>query len=334
MHGEVNPLIWYERVYGALRLPVWAGMFVVGWGVTLLLFTLSTLASGTSSYSFDSGGLAGMLFLLVSITYIHLAAGYLRSAMLNWSRQTEPLLTEDSGIDLSGLFAARGIVVTFALLTAITQSMYALLILPANLTAYQKLIVTIPYDFWEVYLVTIIWMFTYSMYKIYRVGRRPMKLQSFTQDRTLGLRPFGRASLQLSGVYFSIIALALVITVANGTYGIPLMIFAGSLTVFGIGLFLIPLVSLHAKMTRAKQEAHAWISPQYTKLMEIVRDKGVIATDDAVLHRLEGVENINRAIGQIYGWPFDIGIIVRLSAIVLSVTAILLSAVLRSILGF
>ena len=46
------------------------------------------------------------------------------------------------------------------------------------------------------------------------------------------------------------------------------------------------------------------------------------------------VDKVQRDVQQIRTWPFDTGIIARLLAIMISVTAILLSSYIRSFLSF
>jgi len=49
---------------------------------------------------------------------------------------------------------------------------------------------------------------------------------------------------------------------------------------------------------------------------------------------LTGLDNVQRQIHQIHSWPFDVGIITRLAAIVFSMIAILLANYVRIFLRF
>ena len=306
---------------------------VVGFIPMALLFPAGYALAGLWPEIFDSGVLFALplLFLVVALT--QLAAGYIRSVMRGWKVHADSLLAEDRKVDLRELYGLRGLLVTYVLVVAAVQIVFVSYVLPQSNTVLQNMLISLPFLYWNFYLDTVFWMFAFSIYKIYRTGKLPMKLMSFTEDRTLGLKPFGRASLQLIATFFIflfMILFAQILTVGISTAVMALII---GVALVGLGLFFVPLVSLHGKLVSAKAEAYAWITPQHTALMELVRRIGVKNTGEGVLGQLAAVEGIRRDIGQIHSWPFDVGIVVRLSAIVLSVVAILLSALLRDAFG-
>ena len=299
----------------------------------MALFPMCFFLAGTWDY-FGSGVLNGLPLMLLLLLLVHFTVPYIRSSMLGWKGDAEPLLSEGS-IDLGGLFGVKGVVATFAILLIPIQAIYVFsTALPANYSTGQRLLLSVPFDYWEAYLVTAIWMFAYSMYKVMMVGRRPMALRDFADDRSLGLRAFGRVSLRLTTVYLVLILVGGAVSVANGTAGTGIQLFMLVLAVLGIGLFIVPQVALHRKMVLAKKEAFGWINPQYAELVRAIRVNGIMAADSRAVERFAAVESIRRDVGLIHGWPFDVGIVARLSAVLLSVLAILLSAILRSFLGF
>jgi len=56
-------------------------------------------------------------------------------------------------------------------------------------------------------LATLFWTFGYSMYSISKIGSLPMTLKPYTQDRTLGLRPFASASFSFTIIYLALATL-------------------------------------------------------------------------------------------------------------------------------
>lgn len=332
MGKDGEELFWFERVYRAFRLPPLVGMVVFGFVPIIVLMPAGYAIAGVWSQMISSGILFAIPVLLVVVVAAQLASTYARSVMNGWKSHSDGLLADGEKVDLRELYRLRGFIATYVILLTFVQTVFVFFVLPQTNSILQNMITSLPFIYWNIYLQTFLWVFAYSMYKIYRTGRRPMNLRSFTEDRSLGLRPFGRVSLQLTGVYFVFLALILIAQVSSaGIQAGGTAIFA-VLTVLGLGLFLVPQLSLHSKLLRAKQEAFSWITPQYVELMEVVRRNGVKNTDERVLAQLAGVENIRRDIAQIHTWPFDVGIVARLSAIILSVIAILLSAEIRNVL--
>ena len=325
--------VWFEELYSRLHLTYWGGALILGFVPIVVLFPVSYAAEGIWSQILTPGSLFTFTLLLVMVAVAHFGASYTESVMNSWKMRADELLTDDEKLDLRELFGLRGFLVFFAVLLALDMIVFVFFALPSSMSISQRVAATLPWDWWNIYADTFFWMFAYSMYKIFRTGRRPMKLKSFTEDRMLGLKPFGRASLQLTGLYFGFVVIALVAEVSQVGVEIPGILLIIGFILLGVGLFFIPQMSLHGKLLRAKQEAYAWIAPQHTRVMEVVKAQGVENIEGRVLSQLSGVESIRKDIAQIYSWPFDLGIVARLSAIVLSVVAILLSAVLRSFLG-
>ena len=133
-------------------------------------------------------------------------------------------------------------------------------------------------------------------------------------------------------IYFGIVT-TLVMAVATGG-AIPLDLALLFLVLFPIGLllFVLPLRSLHGKLREAKREAMATIGSRYERLVRMVSSGAEV--DVAIANEMAVVVEIRRDIQQIHTWPFDTGIILRLAAVILSLAAILLSAIIRDLLRF
>src|SRR2546427_453805 len=51
------------------------------------------------------------------------------------------------------------------------------------------------------------WVYFSSVWGLHKLGKQPLRLKSFYQDRMMGLRPMGSLSLSLAFAYFSVFAL-------------------------------------------------------------------------------------------------------------------------------
>ena len=266
--------------------------------------------------------------------YAHFSVRYVGRRLAGLADYANSIREDGSTTDLKGLYLFRWVAVTYLLLMGTVQTIFIFLVMPPRFSLFQKLGISTPFFFWNVFLSTFFWVWGYSMYKIYRIGKLPLKLKPFTEDRTLGLKPFGRASLQLTAVYVGFLASVFVTTVPLSTYASPVIVLEIGLLLLGMAIFFLPLLTLHAKLVDAKQEATQWISPQYSALVQRLRKEGVENADEKLYHELIAIDKIQRDIDQIHSWPFDVGIVTRLAAIVFSVVAILLASFLRTILRF
>ena len=190
----------------------------------------------------------------------------------------------------------------------------------------------IPFLWLNFVFATFFWTFGYSMYAINKMGKLPLKLKSYTRDRTLGLKPFATASMNSTLIYFATTTSVIVPVVLGGSIPLELALLFLVMYPLGLVLFLLPLRSLHSKLVEAKREALAKVTPRYERLVEVV--SGGAKVDQEVANEMAVVDKVQRDVQRFRTWPFDTGIIARLLAIMISVTAILLSSYIRSFLGF
>src|SRR5262249_27535315 len=123
-------------------------------------------------------------------------------------------------------------------------------------------------------------VYGYSMVVVYRAGKLPLRLRPFTEDRMLGLKPFGAVSLRLASVYAVIPIVFAVLATVNATSspnGVAIIlstwrpgdfVLVASLVVIGVGLFFLPLLSIHRQLVDAKHRELEWINPQYSDVIK------------------------------------------------------------------
>lgn len=325
--------VWFERVYSRAGLPFWAGVLIVGTVPAVVLLPVSYYAAGLWQ-DFIGGGAGFAPYLFVILVYLQYGVKYMRRRLEGTTDYADSLVADGSRSDLRNLYGLRGILLTLAILMTPIQGSYVAFGLPPGYSLAQKLVVSVPFFYWSLFIGTFFWVFLYSMYRVYSVGKLPLQLRPFTEDRTLGLKPFGRISLQLTALYLFLIAMIVIPqTFLLGTQA--LIIALGTIMMLlGVAVFFLPLLSLHGKLVAARQRELAWVSPRLTELVQMLKQGGSDGSDEKVIMELTGLDNVQRDIHQIHSWPFDVGIITRLAAIVFSMIAILLANYARIILRF
>ena len=91
----------------------------------------------------------------------------------------------------------------------------------------------------------------------------------------------------------------------------------------GVLLFFLPLTKLHRRMMAEQRTARTALNPQLRTLFQEPPNRG----SDDVGHVLR-VDLMDRKVAAMALWPYDVGILGRLSVIAVSVTAILISRIL------
>jgi hypothetical protein len=333
------PKLWFERLGERFRLPLWGTAFLFGLGPFIILGAVSSSLPG-GAFVAPVGASSSDVFynillnvlLVSSISLLTFYTGrYLRReiiGLLDYATSLQSRFTSGSPkLRLNNLSSVPRTMISFAILGSFT---FPLFILGGTGTYFENAAGEIPYVWLIFIMASFFWIFGYSMYAIYRMGKLPLILRPYSQDRTLGLRPFAKASLNSTLIYATA-ATAMVVPVAlSGALPLKLALLFLALYPVGFLLFLLPLRSLHAKLMEAKAEALAKVTPRYERLVEAVSAGGKV--NDEVANEMAVVITIRNDLQQIRTWPFDAGIIVRLLAIVISVVAILLSALIRDFL--
>jgi hypothetical protein len=183
-----------------------------------------------------------------------------------------------------------------------------------------------------------IWVYARSLWGLYKIGKESLTLTSYQEDDMLGVRPLGTLSLSISLGFSGVLGLLLLlIAVAPiASFREPSGLFGFAVLVLVVLLFFVlPLYSIHQKMVAEKQHEKAVHRAEYRKLLKEIRDGSPPHAGD--VSRLEAIlmhDLTEKRISAIPTWPFDTSILGRLTAILLSVTAIILSAGLRDFLKF
>src|SRR5207247_1841598 len=107
----------------------------------------------------------------------------------------------------------------------------------------------------------------------------------------------------------------------GGVVGVGVFLFG--LILLGLFLFFLPLSKLHGRMIAEKKIARATLNP---KLQTLFQESPNAASDDVA--QVLRLDMMDRKVAGMALWPYDIGILGRLSVIAASVTAILISRII------
>ncbi len=170
---------------------------------------------------------------------------------------------------------------------------------------------------------------------MHKYGGENLTLRPPSEDSTQGARPLGTIALSIAAAYFAVVALGLVAAVLS-SFDIQGELLIGALTIFGVAMFFLPLNSIHRRMKENKARELGAVHAQLADLAEQARTRGSVDAVGAPLRieRLMGVQILDRQVASAHTWPFDTNILGKFIAVVLSVTAILLSTVVRDLFHF
>ena len=322
------PELWFERLNRRTGLPRWAGAVCFGAGPFILLaFPIAALYG-------DPIVLGSTAIALVVSYFTFYTTRYLRRVIVNLGEYTNEMSDEPAGwpeaLELSHFASLRRILGVWVIQLVLVVPLF-LFGAPGSLVA--NFISEIPFLWFNFVLGTFFWTFGFSMYSIYKMGNMPLKLKPYTQDKTLGLKRFASASLNFTLIYFMVVTSVVVPILFGGAIPFELALVFLTFYPLGLLLFLFPLRSLHAKLVEAKAKELAWLEPRATAVLKRLKSEEGNQIGQDIVNELTAIDKIERDISSIRTWPFDTGIIVRLSAIIFSLVAIMGAKILQIAVG-
>jgi len=302
--------LWFERLFTRVGLPFWAGVLLVGFFPPLILTLLGYYTYGVRT-DFTGGVSLGVPLLLANVIYISFSSRYIRRRVEELEQYALSMGVDRSRIRTSYLSDFRLILATWVVLLATGVVVLEPFFNPAY-SLVQNLLRELLYSYMRLLQATFLWIFLSSMVAIYEMGQLPLRLKIFTEDRTLGLKPFANTSLHLTTIY----VIAIILTFPIFLY--PNFAVELSLTIFlvpGLFFFLVPLFGLHKKMSEVRAEKSAAIGLRHSRVMSEVEAVGEGPLGEGLVNELLAIDAIKREIHQMHDWPFDIGTVARLTGI-------------------
>ena len=321
---SITSMLWFERLSGQLKIPWWSGTILVSSLLFVIPYAVFGAFFGFWDFFLSQIGSVVPLVVLVGV-YCLFASRYIRRKVEDLLQYCESISVEKLGIRPSALYGFRPVLIVWIILD-IVQTWAFFPVYPSTFTVIQRILVQMPWNLWGIALATLFWTFGYSLVTIYRMGKQPLRLKPFTEDRTLGLKPFGLASLRLTLIFVASWAMLTALQLLQGYVQVQILLADVGAFLLGFVIFLLPLFSLRQRLLSAKREKLRWISQRYTRIMQQFEENSD-NVDQKLVNELRVVDRALRDIQQISTWPFDTGILVRLLAVILSVVAIILARI-------
>lgn len=290
--------LWFERLYAALGLPFWTGAVLfgaVGWvGLALGSWRLS----GRWDYLMELGQWVYLPVLALVGVVTQVAA---RAA----TRRLEELHTyvaETLGggrVGLRPLYRPRDFLLAYLVTLAVVQPLYTVAGYPGNFTLLETTLVSIPFLYANLWIVGYAWVWLFSSYVVYRMGRTELDPRPFSEDPSLGLRPLGSFSLHLTVSYVVVVAM---ITLPNLIVGasLPILAFLTGMFLLSIPWFLLPLLPLRSRLKAEKRALLAQVGDRYTRLVERIDWEADTGWDPQLVQELGALDQIRRDVREIY----------------------------------
>jgi hypothetical protein len=326
--------LWFERVYSRLGLNLWSGSIALSLVPFVLALSAVSAILGYLSEFLDSGILFFFPIVIVWFLYLQAASRHVRRRIEGLAEHAESM-REDAPIpSLEPLYGFGGPAIACVLTISVTTPLFVFF--PASYEAkldfLPRVLAQTPWVYWSLFVGTFLWTWSYSMFATYKLGTLPLKVRPFSGDRTLGLKPYASTSLRLTTLYLGFITMLAIPLMFIGYVSPAFLLLYLALFSLGLVLFFLPLRSLHARLLVTKKGELGWVNERYEKVLETIKASRSERLDERLVGELASLKEIQQDIRQIREWPFDMGIIVRLSAIIVSVTAIIISRFILNLL--
>ena len=331
-----------EKFVGLLHLPyllgcIFVSFVILGPPFQFLANYLTTfdLIATAKSFPLALSALGSLLLFTFVLTYIFYSPHHMRKKILEIETPLSALLPNGED-DFHKLF---GRVADFRPQVAIWIAFLAFTLIPFAFSGSLELNLSILGVYWPI-VVTLgissyVWAYVGSLRGIQTIDVNSLKLVPYYQDRTFGLKHLGSLALSLVTVYFGGVMLFLVLFLESGLSEATPISLATSFALFailavvGVLMFFLPLRKLHMRMIREKNLERSKLKEKLNRIF-LEQQPGRSSID---VSQLLITDMMERKISSLASWPFDIQILAKLIGVVLSVTAILLSTVIRNLLG-
>lgn len=171
---------------------------------------------------------------------------------------------------------------------------------------------------------TALLLFLVTLVGLHSVGKEPLLLRPYEEDRMLGLRPLGSMALTATFVYFGVLAVVIVPTLASPSPPDPrYLAFLTVLVLFGLGLFFLPLNRIHRRMVEEK--ARELEAMHQGSLGARSRGESRPASADPTLAEVRDIllemrdelarERAERELAKVPTWPFEVESLSRIMAL-------------------
>jgi hypothetical protein len=295
-----------------LQLPLWIGLPIVSLGPAIVLWSLGIEIRIATDFT---GVLSVSLpLLMLNMIFLVGSSKFICQHTEKLDNYTATLTDGAISVSPDRLYSLTPIVLIWTALVSASGLVFDPLIFKLNYPLYQSLLRVVVTSYLRLAEATFLWVLGYSMYMIYQWGKLPVRLKSFTEDPSLGLKPYGTASLYFVTLY----VVGVLLTFPIGIYvGDGVRISQSIFFLLGLAIFLVPLLGLRRKLLEAKEERLTWIQTRHKRVIELVESSGDGPLDPELVNELTAIDSIRRDIHQIRSWPFNPGILARVVTVVM-----------------
>lgn len=173
-------------------------------------------------------------------------------------------------------------------------------------------------------ILTFVWVDVAILADLDRIGRRPLSLDVFPQDRTLGLGRLG--SLASAGLGLLLIAAVPVLLAGAGD---PVTLWIGlAIIALSVAIFLLSMWRLHRQMATAKARYVEMTRRLYAEAYAPIRERPDAASLEARSSVLSVAHALEERAANLPTWPIDEG---TLKFIAVVITGVVTSVVVRGL---
>jgi len=313
--GSQGQKLWFVRLSSRLNLPFWAGVWLVALVPAIVLWALGTENGITVAYA-GTPPIVSLLLLALNMVFLLSASQLICTRILQLRDHANALRLEHRVGKVRGIYSLSGILIVWFFLLLSSSGFFDTYVFNLHYSFYKILLRIISTSYLRFAQATFLWVLGCATYCIYSWGKLPMKLKSFAEDKTLGLNPFGNASLLCVAFYIAAVLLTFPVFVDTGE---EVVIGQTIFFLLGLLLFLGPLLSLRKKLVEIKSQKMAWISTRHARVMQMIEAKAETegSLDQGLVNELIAIDHIKRDIQAIRHWPFDFDVITRLATVVI-----------------
>lgn len=237
--------------------------------------------------------------------------------------------------------AVTALVIAFYFVSSSDYLIASLSAYAVNIATTIYMLIDLPLGFYV--CTNFSWVYFGSIYCLYKLGKKPLRLKHSTEDRMLGVRPFGDLSLSMSTVYFSAIVIMIMIGITS-TLGspiegfLPFLFLLMAFMIFGVVLFIFPLREVHIRMVEQKEiernelrrRAYGGVGGDTRHFTTDTVTEMQRKLDD--LTSLMTLEMAEKNLNAVPDWPIDTPILNRFATILITVIAIILANLILRLL--
>jgi hypothetical protein len=179
-------------------------------------------------------------------------------------------------------------------------------------------------------IATFVWVYLTILADLDRLGRQPMALDLFPQDRTLGLEKLG--ALASTGLGVLLIA-AVPVLLAGSDEPVTLGTSLG-IVLLSVAIFVLSMWRLHGQMTAARGRYLAIARRLYADAYEPIRKKATVQSLAAQSSALRAAQSLEERAHNLPEWPVDEGTLRFIAVVITGVVTSLVVRGLFAALGF